>query len=357
MTTALHQVVPVLSRRDATGHHTIEVQQLLREQGLQSEIFAVNTGGDAAGMAHPLADFDAKGGRGATLLYQCSVGSDAAAWCRDRTEPLVLDYHNMTPASYFDGWEPLLAASLRRGRLELAELMPRTTLAVADSRYNEAELVQLGYGRTAVASVILDLAAFDPPAHPFPPQARDDGTVEWLCVGRLVPNKGQHDLLVAFASWCAVTGRSGLLQLVGGGPAPGYEAALRRLAASLGIADRVRFAGSVGHAELVARYRAADVFVSLSEHEGFCVPVVEAMHVGLPVVAYAAAAVPETLGDAGLLLSSKRPLDVAAAVERILGDRTLHGALVARGQERAAAFDRDAGRQAFLAALAPVLGR
>ena len=181
--------------------------------------------------------------------------------------------------------------------------------------------------------------------------------VVWLCVGRLVPNKGQHDLLAAFAAWCVVTGRRGRLRLVGGGQTLRYQAALQALASDLGIADRVRFEGSITHTELTAAYRDADVFVSLSEHEGFCVPVIEAMRLGLPVVALGAAAVPETVGEAGIILPTKQPFDVAAAVERVVTDPQLRRELVRRGWARALHFGLDRTRATFLGALAPVMER
>jgi glycosyltransferase involved in cell wall biosynthesis len=351
MTTAeLHQVVPVLSDRDATGQHTLAVQQALRDRGVRSEVFAVVQA--SPGRSHPLDAYDRVAGRGATLLYQLSVGSDASEWCLGRPERLVVDYHNMTPAWYFDAWHPGLAAALRQGRRQLAALAPRTSLAIADSAFNAAELVSLGFPEPVVAPVLLDLDEFT--GGPSAGRAADGG-VTWLCVGRLVPNKGQHDLIAAFAAWSAATGRPGTLRLVGGGPTPAYEDALHSLARELGVAGRVRFEGSVTHDELVAAYRSSDVLVSLSTHEGFCVPVLEAMQAGLPVVAHAAAAVPDTVGDAALLVTSLRPLTVAAAVERVVADDGLRDELIRRGRRRAGDFGLEVSRARFLEALAPVL--
>jgi glycosyltransferase involved in cell wall biosynthesis len=352
--TAVHQIVPVLSDRDATGHHTLEVQRLLRGRGVESEVFAIHTAGGGAGRAHPLGDYDRIARPGAMLIYQCSVGSEAAAWCRERDERLVVNYHNMTPARFFDPWHAGLAAALREGRHEVASLARRTELAVCDSQFNADDLIAMGFTRTVVAPVLLDLG-------PFGGVHRDvvttPGNATWLCVGRLVPNKGQHSLVSGFAAWRAATGNDGRLRLVGGGPAASYERAVGRLASELGVADRVALLGSVSHDELVAEYRRADVFVSLSEHEGFCVPVVESMRAGLPVVALAAAAVPETVGDAALLISTTQPLDVAAAVDRVLTDAALRADLVQRGHERASRFDLGTTATRFLEALAPVLDR
>ena len=249
---------------------------------------------------------------------------------------------------------------LRSGRDELAELAGRAALGIADSRFNADELVEVGYRHTVVAPLLVDLARFDeaPDGRLEERLAADRekrGGPDWLFVGRVVPNKAQHDLLGAFATWRRLTDAPSLLYLVGGSAPGGYERALRGLARHLGVDDQVRFVGPVSHTELVAYYRVADVFVCLSEHEGFCVPVLEAMHLGLPVVAFAEAAVPETVAGAGLLLEAKRPLDVVATVERITQDQALRAALVRRGRRRAGDFALARTQPAFLEALEPVL--
>lgn len=359
MTVAVHQVVPVLSEHDATGQHTRQVQRLLRRHGIASEIYAGHVVEGAGGSSRPLKDLAAAD----VVVYQCSVGSDLAAWCLERPEPLVVNYHNMTPAAYFDAWQPDLAAVLRSGRQELVELAGRAELGIADSAFNAGELAGAGYRHTVVAPLLVDLDRFDaePDARVAERLAADrerrGGGPDWLFVGRVVPNKAQHDLIGAFAAWCRVTRAPSRLHLVGGSAPSGYEAALRQLTRALGVEDRVHFVGPVSHPELVAYYQAADVFVCLSEHEGFCVPVLEAMHLGLPVVALAEAAVPETVAGAGVLLDTKRPLDVVAAVERVTTDQALRAELVRRGRRRAADFALVRTEPAFLAALEPVLGR
>ena len=145
--------------------------------------------------------------------------------------------------------------------------------------------------------------------------AADKQGIDWLFVGRLVPNKAQHDLVLAFALH-SVASPGSRLWLVGRTDSPRYETALRHLIAALDLGDTVTITGPVDDATLAAYYRDADVFVSASEHEGFCLPLVEAMHQRLPVVAHASSAVAETLGDAGICITDKRPHAIAAAVER-----------------------------------------
>ncbi|MEQ8840646.1 MAG: glycosyltransferase, partial [Acidimicrobiales bacterium] len=183
--------------------------------------------------------------------------------------------------------------------------------------------------------------------------APSPGQATLLFVGRLSPNKCQQDLVGVLAGVVGL-GVDARLVLVGGVSSSGFVDAVVGLAAGLGLSDRVVVAGSVSEGELVGLYEGADVFVSVSEHEGFCVPVVEALGFGLPVVAFGAAAVPETLGGAGLLVGDKSV--VAEAVVRVLSDPVVREGLVVRGRVRAAELGLGVSRERMRATLQPLLG-
>jgi glycosyltransferase involved in cell wall biosynthesis len=240
-------------------------------------------------------------------------------------------------------------------RVQLAELAGVASLAVADSDYNRAELDALGYSPTATCHLLVDLSAYhatpDPRVLARRRRLRAGGGADWLFVGRLAPNKCQHDVIAAFALYRAVVDPEARLTLVGGGTAPRYVTALRALVADLGVADAVDLPDSLDFPALLAVWATTDVLVCLSEHEGFCVPILEAMELGVPVVAYAAAAVPETLGDAGVLLTDKDPAVVALEVEALLGDGERRAAAVAAGRARAGLFSLERTSAAMLAAL------
>ncbi|MCZ7527384.1 MAG: glycosyltransferase [Acidimicrobiia bacterium] len=356
--TAVHQFLPTLARRDAVGGHALRVQELLRDLGAESEIYAIDVGPEMRGRAHPYDRF--RGGRGTTwLLYQASTGSRLADWLMERPEPLVVNYHNITPVEFFAGWEPAVAAELRLGRRQLAQLAGRTELVIADSAYNEAEVVALGYRRTAVAPILFDPAVFE---HEVDEEllgrlreAKAAGGADLLFVGRLAPNKAQHDLVKALAAYRRAYDPRARLHLVGAASSHAYLETLRAYVHALGLDDAVNLAGSVPDAELAAYYEAADVFVSASEHEGFCVPLLEAMHHRVPVVAFSEAAVPETLGPAGVLLGSKEPTRMAAAVARVSGDPALREALADAGTVRLADFDLTRARSRFAVAVRELL--
>ncbi|MGH9123021.1 MAG: glycosyltransferase, partial [Acidimicrobiales bacterium] len=275
--------------------------------------------------------------------------------------PLIVDYHNITPAEYFDRWEPAAAASMRLARAELAALSPAVGLGLADSSFNRAELDDLGYAHTATAPLLVDLGPFRRLPGPRPPatgaspngaptQSRPSGA-RWLFVGRVAPNKCQHDLIAAFAVYRRLYDPAASLALVGGATSPRYRGALQRMAANLGLGTSVQLLGGLPFPRLLAEYASADVFVCLSEHEGFCAPLLEAMQLGVPTVAYAAAAVPETLGQAGILLGGKDPLHVALAVGGLLADPELRRSLVDAGLHRASELGLAASSKTFLATL------
>ena len=330
--TAIHQFVPTLAPRDAVGTHYLAVQQTLQDAGYRSEIYAYEAKGEYARRAHSFASFSGgRPGEDTWLLYHSSVGSPVADFVDRRDEPLIVDYHNITPADFFARWEPAIAGALMKGRRQLADLEARASLGIGDSAFNAAELAALGYSPTAVVPILLDVDAFGRTAPD--PRVERDGTPTWLFVGRIAPNKAQHDVVKAFAAYREMYDTNVRLRLVGGSSSHSYEHALHEFVDELGLHENVEFTGPVDEATLAAYYDTADVFVVCSEHEGFLVPLLEAMFHRVPIVAFAAAAVPETIGDAGLVLNVKDPCTIAAAVRRVTSDAAVRARLVdvARG--------------------------
>jgi glycosyltransferase involved in cell wall biosynthesis len=342
--TEVHQFLSTFAGRDAIGMHTIRLRALLRAAGFQSDIYALDTHDDVRHDAYDAKTFRDRvpAGRDAWILYHFSIGSSLLDLVQALDVPIALDYHNITDAKYFWRWEPRAAARMLEGRRQLAAIVPSVRFAIADSRFNEQELVELGCKRTAVVPILIDFADYDaaPDATVLARRrhARQPGGIDWIAVGRIAPNKCQHDIVLAFAAFRRLHDPLARLTLVGGQSAGEYWRALHRLARDLGIADAVTFTDVVSHAELLACYRTADVLLCLSEHEGFNVPVLEAMYFDVPVVAYAAGAVPDTVGDAGLLLTDKDPLVVASAVERLRSDAALRTNLVDAGRRRVEHF-------------------
>lgn len=338
----VHQVAAGAAPRDAITQHMLEARALIRGLGLRSEIFA------EAGHIHPaVADevrpagaWDAVTAPGDAAILHYSIASPSFFHVLERCGRCALHYHNITPAELLWRWAPRVALECAVGRRRLGELAGCVTAVCADSAYNADELKALGFPEPEVLGVMHATLA----AAPRTPRG-PGGPARLLFVGRGVPNKAQHHLVMASAA-LDDAGIEHELWLVGAwGGAPAYEAHCRRLAAELGVADRVRLLGSVSETELSRRYAEADLFLCLSDHEGFCVPLIEAMAAGLPIVAYASSAIPETLGDAGLLLPEKTPSLVAEAVLETLNNPLLAARAAAARPEQLRRLGRDATAQ------------
>jgi glycosyltransferase involved in cell wall biosynthesis len=230
-------------------------------------------------------------------------------------------------------------------------------LGICDSGFNALDLASRGAPATTVVPILLDVRDFedepDPATVDALARARRGGGSQWLFVGGIAPHKAQHRLVQALAAYRRTYDPEARLSLVGRAISPAYHGALRLLVDSLGLDDVVDLPGWVSHEQLAAYYRAADVYLSLSEHEGFCVPLLEAMYHGVPVIAWARGAVPETLGDGGLLLDEDAAHVVAASVSQVLSDHAARAALVAAGRARLDAFALERTR----ATMANVVGR
>jgi glycosyltransferase involved in cell wall biosynthesis len=343
----VHQLTAALSYGDAIGNEALSIQKLLRAAGHESDIFAELVHPRMAQLARPLNEYGRESAPGTVCIYHFSIGSAAGRLIHRAPDRLVVIYHNITPARFFLGFHPHLAGLCHHGRRELEAFAPRAELALGDSEFNRLELEQAGFARTAVLPIVLDLSLYERPPSPVVRRLYDDGRTNVLFVGRIIPNKRIEDLIRSFAFFQAQVQPQSRLLLVG--DHRGFErylARLQQLARELRV-DEVVFTGQVDDDELYAYYRLADVFLCLSEHEGFGVPLQEAMLFGLPVIAYDAGAVRETLRGGGLLLRDKRPEVVAEVLDRVTHGGDLRRA-VTESQQRAVARIRETDFAALL---------
>jgi glycosyltransferase involved in cell wall biosynthesis len=332
----IDQWVPALHRGDAIGDSARLMRDAFRRWGHQADVYALELDEDVADDGKAWA---ARGPSDALILHY-ALPSPMTAALRGHPGRRVLLHHNITPPEFFHGWDPEMARICALGRAELATVAGDVDLGLGDSEYNRRELEAAGFAPTGVLPIFLDFARYREPPDPVTMRVLGDGRTNVLFVGRLAPNKRQDDLIRMAACWKRFISPDLRLVLVGKPPRrPGYADALRSLAYELGFtAAEVLFLGHVPHRELLACYASAHVFVSMSEHEGFGVPLVEAMLMDVPILARARTAVPHTLGGAGVQFDGD-PLDeVAEMAHRLATDAALREGVMAGQRERVAAF-------------------
>lgn len=337
----IDQVVHVLAGRDAIGAHLIHTGEAIRRAGYESDIYVGEVHSELAHLARPLEELPPPS-RDRWLLLHHSTGAAAVESVLRRDDPLIVDYHNVTPASLLAPWEPWLKEELELGVEQLHALARKALFGVAHSRFSETELRAAGCTRTSVVAPLVDLESFERKGDPAPRlgriHERKESGSDWLFVGRVSPHKAQHDVVKAFYCYKRFFDPAARLHLVGSPLGHDYPRALWRFVARLGLEDSVSLEGMVSDDALGAYYRSADVFVCMSDHEGFCVPLIEAMQLRVPVVAYDSSAVGETVSDGGIVLETKEPMVVATAVHRVLCDVQLHEELQEAGHRRASMF-------------------
>jgi glycosyltransferase involved in cell wall biosynthesis len=337
-TVAIHQFHQSSSFGDAVTQSLLLTRELLRALGFESEIFVAQRDPRLGDELRDYREYPASSAN--VLLVHHSIGHDLIEWVLGLPDRKVLVYHNITPPEFFpdDQW---FRSYVELGRAQLRQYRPATLAAFCDSQFNADELTALGYDAVTVLPLLLVTDELcDAPWNRNLVEANAD-VVTLLFVGRLERNKCQHELIDVFRLVHRWLGRSTQCVLVGNyNPCTAYVHELRQKAAALGLADRINLAGHVSREDLYAWYRTANVFVCLSEHEGFGVPLLEAMTFGVPVIAHRSSSVPSTLGGAGILVDGKPLPEIAALVCRLADDEALRRRVVERQLARAAAFSR-----------------
>ena len=333
----IHQVLATLGYGDAIGHEVLGIQRVLRHAGFASDIFVQTADPRLEDQTRDYRDLIEESDPSNILIHHFSIGSRASRITYALSDRQILVYHNITPPEFFVDVNEQLVEQCFKGRRELGIYPARVDLALGDSEFNRQELEALGFHPTGVLPVVPDFTHLDLPPNDLIAREYDDEWTNILFVGRIIPNKRIEDVIRYFHAYQRHFNPRSRLLLVGSyGGFEKYLAMLHQLAARLGVTN-VRFSGHVSDAELSAYYDVADVFLCASAHEGFCVPIVESFYKQIPVVAYAASAVPATMDAAGVLYATQEPLEVAALLDAVVDDRQLYNRIVLRQEE---ALDR-----------------
>lgn len=352
----IDQLVPAYHRGDAIGDEATELRAFFRRRGYESEIYCLDRDRGLEGESRFIQDFPAPAPTDLTILH-FALASPLTEVLRRTAGRKAVIHHNITPSHFFRGLDPEIARLTRLGRLELASLKDVVDVGLADSEFNRGELQEMGFRRTQVFPLFIDFEKYAQPPSRFVHDMFRDGRVNILYVGRIAPNKRIDHLIKTVFYYKKFISPLVRLILVGKtGTFPRYYEACARMADEFYLApEELRFLGHVPDAEMFAFYRASDIFLSLSEHEGFCLPLVESMIFDLPVIALASTAVPGTLGEAGILMNRWRPDETAELVARVAGDAALRERLIESGRRELRRFKSFPREEALMDALRGII--
>ncbi|TRZ89840.1 glycosyltransferase [bacterium] len=301
----VHQFATALTYGDAISDEMLEIRKALRARGYGSEIFIRFYDPRLAGLIHDYREYRKFSSSGNVVIFHFSIGSPVSKMFLRIPDRKIMIYHNITPHEFFLDTHKILTRECYKGRLEIRLFAGKVDLALGDSEFNRLELERSGYAPTGVLPILMNLVKFDIPGDPVFRDIYANGKTTLLFVGRVIPNKKFEDVIKTFYFYKRYFNPDS--QLILAGDYRGmerYHAGLQELVGRLALTD-VHFTGHVDFPELVSCYRAASCYLSMSEHEGFGVPLLEAFYMRVPVIGFAAGAVVETMNGGGLLLRKK----------------------------------------------------
>jgi glycosyltransferase involved in cell wall biosynthesis len=333
----IHQLLPDIVYGDAISNQALAIRSHLRKHGYESEIFVKRREARMATAAVLWNEAQPSSTDG--LLYHHSIGSELTAFAVAHRGPKCLVYHNVTPAEFFKPYRPGFAWMLEAGRADLPRLAQHFPLSVGVSAYNAAELTACGFRAPGVLPIIVDPDKWNIAPDSKLMASLQDGQTNLLFVGRVAPNKHQDRLIEAFGRYRQSDPNSRLIIVGEGRASDPYFGHVRATSKALQLPAHVEITGQIDDAALLAYYRTAHLYWSLSSHEGFGAPLIEAMWFDVPVLALDAAAVPETLGSAGVLFEpDEEPAAIAARAYQLTHDTDLREAVITAQRKRRVDF-------------------
>jgi len=338
---AIHQFLTSYSYGDAIGNEALEIRNYLRSEGYESEIFVLFYHPKYSDQVINYLEYDKYSGEDNTVIYHFSIGSKITKKFLRVPDKKVIIYHNITPHHFFLDYHRVLAKDCYKGRIELKSLSDKVDLALGDSEYNEKELIDSGFKKTGVLPLVMNFEKFEAPPVPVFNEIFRDGKTNLLYVGRIIPNKKVEDVIRAFHLYNRYFNRNSRLFIVGENRGfERYYSALMDLTARLQVKN-VHFTGHIPEEELISYFKLADIYLHMSEHEGFCAPVPEGFFLNIPVIAYNAGAVKETMNNGGILLNRKEFLKTAALIDKMVTDPDVKEKILATQKEALKKYFRD----------------
>lgn len=339
----IHQLLPGFSYGDAISNQVLVIRNYLRRCGYKSDIIVKHLDRK---MAHEAKKFPQSISPQAGLIYHHSIGCEVTEYAIAHPGVKCMIYHNITPAEFFRPYRLEVADLLEKGRNDLKQLAQHFPMSLGVSAYNADELAASGFKSPGVLPIAIDPSQWDMPADAALMSQLQDGKTNLLFVGRIVPNKRHEDLLQAFAHYLTMDREARLILVGEHAPHEPYYRHILNTIDKFYLGKYTLIPGKVNETQLLAFYRTSHLFWSMSEHEGFGVPLVEAMWFDVPVLAYKSSAIPETLGEAGVMFTHKDELvKVAALAKLLVKDEELRTKVVVAQQRRRENFTQEIVQQ------------
>ncbi len=330
---AIHQFLTSYSYGDAIGNEALEIRNYLRTQGYESDIFVLFYHPKYSDQVINYLEYDKYSSEDNIVIYHFSIGSKITKKFLRIPDKKVIIYHNITPHHFFLDYHRILAKDCYKGRIELQSLSDKVDLALGDSEYNESELKEAGFRKTGVLPLVMNFEKFDSPSVSVFNEIFHDGKTNILYVGRIIPNKKVEDVIKTFHLYNKIFNKNSRLFIVGENRGfERYYSALLNLTENLNVKN-VHFTGHIPEDELISYFKLADIYLHMSEHEGFCAPVPESFFLNIPVIAFNEGAVKETMNNGGVLLNRKELIKTAALIDKIMTDKQLREGILKTQQE------------------------
>lgn len=338
------QLLPSIISGDGISNEAIQIYRILKRAGFQTHIYAERIGPGVPQDIVSVSDKMPPLEKEDILIYHLSLGSGLYSLLRRLKCHVIFRYHNITPANFFRGYLPELEKACRYGLWQFQRMSDLPDLVLAVSSYNAQHLKSLGYQCLIERlPIIVDWSEYQMKGDAHILEKYKDGYRNFLFVGRIVPNKRQEDIIKVFYAYHRWVNPMSRLILVGNCKRVWrYHQELLDYCQLLGLTEKdVIFTGCTSFPELLAYYQTADTFLCMSEHEGFCIPLLEAMFFQVPVIAYDAAAVGETLGNAGILLKNKDVKNWVNEMDKVIRDKEYRENLLKEQNERLEEYSYD----------------
>lgn len=353
------QVIVTIQKGDAIGNFTLILDRMLKRAGYDARICAVNIGKGIS--QKQIDDFSClnKVKRDDLIIYQMCEGNHINNILKKLICKKIAIYHNITPPEFFSKYGKCMAPIQENAIKEIQMLNQTFDWCIADSEFNKQDLIKLGYdeNKIEVIPIIIQYDDFKKrPDEEIIQKYSNHGYVNFLFVGRIAPNKKQEDIIRTFAYYKKYINEKARLILIGSPFSEDYFNDIRTYIQALGLENSILIPGHISFEKILAFYSIADVFVCMSEHEGFCVPLIEAMLFDIPVVAYDSTAIKYTLGRGGVLLHDKNPMVFAGAIDKILSSDDLKAGIIAEQRLRLEELKQSSIEERIMKTIRTVIG-